>query len=291
MTANPPGLSLVTGATGLLGSHIAEKLRARGDRVRALVRPGTPTTFLDAIGVEVFRGDLSDPAACRGAAEGADFVYHSAAKVGDWGTWGEFQVGCLDATRNIAEAALAGGAKRFVQISSTSAYGHPKEGGPPIDETAPLGQNLWRFWDYYTISKVESERLLWDLAETRGLPLTIIRPSWLYGERDRITMARLIAKLRAGTVPWIGPATNPISAIYAPNVADAAILAAGHEGPGARRTTSPIKGSSPSRTTSTSGSPPPAHRRSKRDSPTGWSSARACSSRPPLGSLASRGRP
>lgn len=230
MTATPSGLSLVTGATGLLGSHIAETLRARGDRVRALVRPGTPTPFLDAIGVEVFRGDLNDPAACRKAAEGAEVVYHSAAKVGDWGTWDEFQVGCLDATRNIAEAALAGGARRFVQISSTSAYGHPKEGGPPIDETAPLGQDLWRFWDYYTLSKVESERLLWDMAEKRDFPLTIIRPSWLYGERDRITMARLITKLRAGTVPWIGPATNPISAIYAGNVADAAILAAGHEG-------------------------------------------------------------
>ena len=222
--------ALVTGATGLLGSHIAERLVARGDRVRALVRPASDTRFLEGLGVELVRGDLTDPAACARAVRGVQVVFHAAAKVGDWGRWREFQSGCLDATRNLAEAAVAAGVGRFVHISSTSAYGHPAEGGPPVDESAPLGQNLWPLWDYYTISKVECERILWRLAAERGLPLTVIRPSWLYGERDRTTTARLVRRLRRGGVPLIGPGDNPLSAIYAGNVADAAILAADDPG-------------------------------------------------------------
>jgi nucleoside-diphosphate-sugar epimerase len=224
------GCDLVTGATGLLGSHVAERLVASGGQVRALVRRESDTRFLQTLGVDLVVGDLTDPASCERATQGARVVYHCAAKVGDWGNWGEFKTACLDGTRNLAEAAIASGVGRFLHISSTSAYGHPPEGGPPIDESAPLGQALWPLWDYYTRSKVDCERILWDLAETRGLPLTIIRPSWLYGERDRTTLERLVGRLKAGRVPLIGRGDNPLSAIYAGNVADAAILAANHPG-------------------------------------------------------------
>ncbi|HEU5118875.1 MAG TPA: NAD-dependent epimerase/dehydratase family protein, partial [Isosphaeraceae bacterium] len=197
-------VDLVTGGTGLLGSHIAEQLAAQGVRVRALVRPGSDTRFLSRLGVELVEGDLTDPSACEKATEGVRHVYHAAAKVGDWGTWAEFQKGCLDATENLAQGALRNQVARFVHVSSTSSYGHPREGGPPIAEDAPLGQNLWAIWDNYTISKVESERLLWGLVEREGLPLTVIRPSWLFGERDRTTTARLVKKLKRGGIPLLG---------------------------------------------------------------------------------------
>src|SRR5579883_2933606 len=96
---------LVTGATGLLGSHLAEQLTAQGDRVLALVRPGSRTEFLESLGVEIVRGDLTDPRDCDAATAGVAQVYHCAAKVGDWGTWPEFQRGCMDATRTLAESA------------------------------------------------------------------------------------------------------------------------------------------------------------------------------------------
>jgi len=226
LTATSPRSHLVTGATGLLGSHIAERLAGRGDRVRALVRATSDVSFLQRLGVELIFGDLNDPASLRQAVGGVETVYHCAAKVGDWGTWREFQSDCIDATRHLALAAIDARVGRFLHISSTSAYGHPTEGGPPIDEAAPLGQNLWPIWDGYTISKVESERTLWRLVEEKRLPLTVIRPSWLYGERDRTTLKRLVTRLRANKVPLIGPGDNPLSAIYAGNVADAAILAA-----------------------------------------------------------------
>lgn len=216
---------LVTGGTGLLGSHIAEQLVARGRRVRALVRPGSATAFLETLGVEIVRGNLADPDSCARATQGVEVVYHAAAKVGDWGRWAQFQTDCIDATRNLANAAAAAGVGRFLHISSTSAYGHPHDQVEPIDETAAMGQNVW-VWDPYTHSKVESERILWRLAESGRLAVTVIRPSWLYGERDRTTVARLVDRLRRGKVPMIGRGDNPLSAVYAGIVADAAILAA-----------------------------------------------------------------
>ncbi len=91
-------LNVVTGATGLLGSHIAEQLHAHGERVRALVRSTSDTTFLRQLGVELAVGDLNEPDSLRRALDGADVVYHCAARVGDWGPWHVFQREVIDAT-------------------------------------------------------------------------------------------------------------------------------------------------------------------------------------------------
>jgi nucleoside-diphosphate-sugar epimerase len=216
---------LVTGATGLLGSHLVERLIARGNRVRVLARPGSRTEFLDSLGVDVVRGDLTDRAACAAATADVALVFHCAAKVGDWGRWHEFQTGCIDATRTLAQVAARAGVDRFVHISSTSAYGHPPDQETPIDETTPLGQNVWVL-DYYTRSKVDCERSLWQMAAAGDLPLTVIRPSWLFGERDRTTVPRLIREFRRGRMLIVGRGDNPLSAVYAGVVADAALLAA-----------------------------------------------------------------
>ena len=215
--------ALVTGATGLLGSHLAERLTAQGFRVRALVRGGSRTDFLETLGVEIVRGDLTDSAACAAAVAGQALVFHCAAKVGDWGKWSEFQTGCIDATRTLAQAARRAAVNRFIHISSTSAYGHPTDRETPIDETSPLGQKVWMF-DYYTRSKVDCELLLWQMAGA-GLPLTVIRPSWLFGERDRTTAPRLVREFRQGRMMVVGKGDNPLSAVYAGIVADGAILA------------------------------------------------------------------
>lgn len=217
---------LVTGASGLLGSHIAEQWSLKGVKIRVLLRSHKPTPFLDTLGVEKVFGDLTDPIACRFACEGVDFVCHAAAKVGDWGRWDEFQHDTIEATRQIAEAAKHVGVKRFIHISSTSAYGHPEDAHAPIREDYPLGQHIWR-QDPYTLAKVQCERHLWQMAQS-GLKLTVLRPSWLYGPRDRITLARILGKLQSGKFRLIGPGDNRISAIDASEVARATLLAAFH---------------------------------------------------------------
>src|SRR5262245_38673834 len=80
-----PLTCLLTGATGFVGSHLAEACVARGYQLRALVRAGSDTRLLEKLGVALHGGDLTDVAAVRKAVEGVEAVVHCAAKVGDWG--------------------------------------------------------------------------------------------------------------------------------------------------------------------------------------------------------------
>jgi len=221
-------MDLVTGGTGFLGSHIVERLVQAGRKVRALVRPTSDIHLLETLGVELFRGDLTDPASCRAACAGVDTVFHAAAKVGDWGPWQEFQTHTIDATHQLALAALDAGVRRFIHISSISAYGHPNGKGLVLDETAPLGVHVHR-WSYYTLAKVAVERLLWDLHREKKLPLTVIRPSWIYGPRDRTTIVRLHRMITTGRIKILGCGDNRLNTIFAPNVADACLLAASRD--------------------------------------------------------------
>ncbi len=218
-------LNLITGGTGLLGSHIAEQLVRGGRRVRALVRPGADVTFLRELGVELAEGDVADRASLDRACQGVQRVYHSAARVGDWGPWSDFVRVTIDGTRNTIEAAIAAGAERFLHISSISAYGHPDGEGLVLDETAPLGQGLHK-WSYYSRAKVAAEEIVWRANEEGRIVVTVVRPSWLYGERDRATMGRLIDSIRSGKAKLIGRGDNRLNVVHAANVAQGAILAA-----------------------------------------------------------------
>jgi nucleoside-diphosphate-sugar epimerase len=221
-------LHLVTGATGLLGSHLAEQLVQSGVHCRAIVRPGSETAFLGSLGVECVPGNLSNLESLTSACRGAEVVYHAAAKVGDWGTKAEFEQDTVHGTRNVAQACVKSGVRRLVHISSTSSYGHPAPSNSPIDETWPLGDRFW-IWDDYTRAKVTVERELWALRDEAKLPLTIIRPSWLYGPRDRLTMRRIRDSLARRKVRIIGNGANRMNTVYAGSVAHACLLAANHE--------------------------------------------------------------
>ncbi|MHC4717009.1 MAG: NAD-dependent epimerase/dehydratase family protein [Planctomycetota bacterium] len=218
-------MNLITGATGLLGSHIAAKLRSGGQGVRALVRPTSDTSFLDEIGVEKATGDVTDAGSPAAAMDGVRTVYHVAARVGDWGPWPEYVAVTIEGTRNTVTAAAGAGVERFLHISSISAYGHPDGEGLVLDETAPLGQGLHR-WSYYSRAKVAAEEIVRAAHEAGDVPVTVIRPSWLYGERDRASMPRLIRAIGSGKAKLIGDGTNRLNLTYAGNEADGCILAA-----------------------------------------------------------------
>ena len=221
----PQPVHLITGATGLLGSHIAEQLRADGQAVRALVRPGSDTTFLRQIDAELVEGDLRDPAAVRRAVAGARVVYHCAARVTDWGPWSAFVAETVKTTRAVVDACRAEGVERLLHASSISVYGHPRLGtGERITEETPLGQRFW-LWDYYGRSKLLAE------AEARTFPATTtVRPCWMYGPRDRVTIPRIAGRLLKNNqgIPIIGRGDNTLNILYAGDVARGAILAANH---------------------------------------------------------------
>lgn len=222
-------MNLVTGGTGLLGSHIIEKLLSAGEPVRALVRPGSDTSVLDAWKVEKAPGDVTDAASIRAAMKGVNTVYHSAAQVGDWGPWERFVAVTIGGTCNMLDAAREAGVRRFLHISSISSYGHRDGEGLVLDETAPLGTraNLHR-WSYYSRAKIEAEKLAWAAHHRGDVPVTVAKPSWLYGPRDRASMPRLIRALRAGKAKLLGDGTNRLNLTYAGNEAEGCILAATH---------------------------------------------------------------
>jgi 2-alkyl-3-oxoalkanoate reductase len=220
-------MNLVTGATGLLGSHIVEQLRQRGEPVRALVRASSDTRALESFGgVEFATGDVTDAASLGEAMDGVTTVYHSAAAVGDWGNWDNYFVPVtIGGTRNMIEAAKKAHVKRFLHVSSISAFGHPNEDGLVVDESFPLGQHLHK-WSYYSRAKVEAERMVWDEYEKGNLPATVVKPSWLYGPRDRASMPRIIKAIAAGKSKIIGDGSNRLNLTYAGNEAEGCILAA-----------------------------------------------------------------
>jgi 2-alkyl-3-oxoalkanoate reductase len=218
-------LNVITGATGLLGSHIAEQLAGRGEKVRALVRASSDTTFLKSLGVEQIVSDFNDPDSLRRALDGADVVYHCAARVGEWGPRQQFQEQIIDVAAHMFDACRAAGVGRLLHVSSISVYGHPPDRADLFTEDEPIGKNLWS-WDNYCWAKIASEALC------RAYPRdwTIVRPSWMYGPRDRNSLPRVLKALKAGRVAVTGRGDNLLNVVYAGDVAEGAILAANHPG-------------------------------------------------------------
>ena len=107
-------MNLVTGATGLLGSHIVEQLCRFNRPVRAVVRRTRDISWLQTMPVEIVYGDVTDRKSIDEAMRGVEYVYHYAARVGDWGPWQEFEDTTIIGTKNVLETAEAAGVKRFL---------------------------------------------------------------------------------------------------------------------------------------------------------------------------------
>ncbi len=213
----------LTGGTGLVGSHVAEEALRRGHHVRALVRSSSDTTFLDSLGVEKVPGDLEDVEALRAGVAGADWVINCAAKVGDWGPLEEFRRLNVAALRLLLDAAADAKVERFVHVSSLGVYEGRDHFG--TDETVPTAAQAL---DGYTRSKVEAEGAGPDLhvSKDRGLPLTVVRPGFIYGERDRTVLPKLLKSLRSGVFRYFGSGDQALNCIYVKNLVHAIFLAA-----------------------------------------------------------------
>ncbi len=219
--------ALVTGATGFLGSHIAERLVQRGDTVRALVRPSSDTALLERLGVELVTGDVEDPASLAPAMDGVDVLYHAAARVTDWGTWSQFKATTVDGTRNVMAAAVQAGVPRVLQISTDGVYALSAFRGV-VTEYSPLERHFG-WLDYYRRSKLMAERIARDLAERGHVGLTMVRPGLLFGERDRAMFPGIVAFLKSSSAAYLGRGDNPLPYVYVGDVADACILGATSE--------------------------------------------------------------
>ncbi len=212
---------LITGATGFLGGHLAEACRQRGWRVRALARASSDTALLEKIGAEVVRGDLSEPATLPPSMEGVEVVFHAAAKVGDWGPVEGYRTANVGGTRHLLEACKGRGLQRFIHFSSLGVYAARHHHGTTEDEPLPE-----RHIDGYTQSKVEAERLA--LTFGQDVPVTVLRPGFIYGPRDRTVLPKLVENLKKGIVRYLGDGTQALNTIYVGNLVQAAFLPLEH---------------------------------------------------------------
>ena len=224
--ATSPKTIFITGASGLVGSHTAEEAIRQGHRVRALVRALSDTRLLDPWGVEQVPGDLEDVEALRRGVQGADWVFNCAAKVGDWGTLEAFRKINVDALGLLLEAACDAKIARFVHVSSLGVYEGRDHFGS--DETVPVAAESL---DAYTRSKVEAEALALRYAKERGLAVSIVRPGFIYGPRDRTVLPKLLDVLKRGRFFYFGSGEQALNCIYVKNLVQGIFLAA--EVPGA----------------------------------------------------------
>ena len=175
------GPTLVTGATGFIGSAVVRRLLARGRAVRALVEPGASTANLDGLDVELVPGDVLDRDAVGRAIAGCDAVHHLAAIYALWLPDEKiiYDVN-VRGTQHVLFAAMKAGVRKVVHTSSIAAIGVPAP-GQLADETFAF--NYWRHGSAYIRSKYLSDQDAQRFAR-EGVPVTIVCPAFPFGERD-----------------------------------------------------------------------------------------------------------
>ncbi len=195
-----PGLSLVTGATGFVGSAVARALLDAGHKVRVLVRPTSDRRNLADLSVEIAVGAMEDAASLVRAVAGCRYLFHVAA---DYRLWVPDPAAMFRAnvagTRDLLTTAHAAGVERVVYTSSVATLGLVPEG--VADEDAP--SQLQDMIGPYKQSKFLAEEVVRGLVAERGLPAVIVNPSTPVGPRDLkpTPTGRLIIEAARGHMP------------------------------------------------------------------------------------------
>jgi UDP-glucose 4-epimerase len=211
--------ALVTGASGVIGSALIQRLASCGYRVRALDRIPPPPKAEATGSVSAYTCDLADQAGLKRAVEGSHVVFHLAAKV-HIGNPSEteredYWTVNVEGTRNLVEAAANAGVRRMVLFSTINVYG-PTKPGVVHDETSATRPDSW-----YAESKLEAEGIV-----LRGLPSAVLRLAAAYGPGMKGNYPMLVEALRRGRFVMIGDGRNRRSLVHIRDVCEAAQLVA-----------------------------------------------------------------
>jgi dihydroflavonol-4-reductase len=174
--------TLVTGASGCVGSALVRKLIAAAHQVRVLLRPASDRRNIEGLPVEVALGDLADQNSLERALEGCNALFHAAADYRLWARHPQqlYQTN-VAGTVNIMQAALNAGVKRIVYTSSVATLGLHADGSP-ADENSPVTLN--DMIGHYKRSKFLAEAEVKRMITGQGLPAVIVNPSTPVGPRD-----------------------------------------------------------------------------------------------------------
>ena len=208
---------LITGAAGFIGLHLTQALVEKGHQVRGLLMPQEDGQVLEKLGVEIFRGNLTEPDTLKGLAEDMEVVFHLAARTLDWGSRRQFEAIMVDGTRNLLEESRE--LSRFVYCSSVAALGLGRDLAG-LDETA--GRKICGI--PYCDTKIMAEDLVAAFCRKADLDYTIVRPANVFGPGS-VWVKEVLNAFRRGPFPLIGKGGVPAALVYIDNLVDGIILA------------------------------------------------------------------
>jgi dihydroflavonol-4-reductase len=174
--------ALVTGADGLLGGNLVREMIHRGIDARAIVHPKSLSRTLDGLPIERITGDILDADGLAKAAEGCDAVFHVAASTALWPPKAPIITAVnVEGTRNMLDAAVKAGVKRFIHVGSASSFGYGTKERPG-DETTPF-----KYADFglaYFDSKLEAQKIALRYAADGALDVVVVNPTFMIGPFD-----------------------------------------------------------------------------------------------------------
>ncbi len=214
---------LITGAAGFIGSHLVEHLLEDGiksQELRLFIPPWESFVNLPQEMFEIVIGDIRNKNQVKKAMKDIDIVYHLAAKtVIDGGTFDYYKDTNVDGTKNLLEAAAKEKVKKFIYFSSISVFGLPAWKGDMVNynEMFPKEPS-----EPYGKTKLESEKLVIHASQKWKLPYIIIRPTTVYGPRDKAGIAQLFKAIKKNMFFFIGDAQNKMDYVYVGDLVKAA---------------------------------------------------------------------
>ncbi len=215
--------TLVTGATGFVGSAVARALVQRGHDVRVMTRARSDRRNLAGLVAEEIEGDLTDAASLKRAVRGCRYVFHVAADYRIWVPDPDAMLAAnVGGTVALMRAAQAARVERVVYCSSVAALGLHKD-GTPADETSPVSEDT--VVGTYKKSKYRAEQAVLDMVRDDGLPAVIVNPAAPVGPRDvkPTPTGRMIADAAAGRLPAY--VDTGLNLVHVDDVAEGHILA------------------------------------------------------------------
>ena len=207
---------LVTGGGGFVGRHLINRLLERGYSVSSLGRQPQPE--LEAQGVQVIQGDLTDSQCVLDACRGQGAVFHVAAKAGIWGNWKSFYQPNVIGARNVVTACKKHAISRLVYTSTPSVVFNrrPFNGA---DESLPYGSR-WLCHYAHTKAIAEAELLAANDSDS-NLKVVALRPHLVFGPGDPHLLPRVLAKAKANRLRIVGDGNATVDVSYVENVAEA----------------------------------------------------------------------
>lgn len=222
--------TLITGASGFVGSAVLRQLINGGHEVRALVRRGSDRRNLEGLPVELCEGDLADQDSLRRAAAGCNTLFHVAA---DYRLWipdpeAMYRIN-VEGTVNLMQHAFDSGVERAVYTSSVAALGLRDDGGPADEDTPVIADKII---GHYKRSKYLAEQAVLKMVREKQFPIVIVNPSTPVGPRDikPTPTGRIILDTLNGKMPAY--VDTGLNIVHVDDVAIGHMLALehGHEG-------------------------------------------------------------